>query len=65
MKWKLHHIALFLTSVLTSISPLRQNVGGFSECNFKLDSAKFPEEKARVMQFQWLFLILWLRAPMA
>lgn len=55
MKWKFHHIALLVTSKLTSRSPLSQNARGFTECSFKLDSAEFYEEKARVLYFQCLF----------
>lgn len=60
-----HHIALLVTSKLTSRSPLSQNVRGVTECGFKLDSAKFSEQKTRTLYFQYLFLILWVRAPVA
>lgn len=55
MKWKFHHIALLVTSKLTSGSPLSQNVRRFTKCSFKLDSAEFSKEKARVLYFPWLF----------
>lgn len=55
MKWKFHHIALLVTSKLTSSSPLSQNVREFTECSFKLNSAEFSEDKMRILYFQCLF----------